>query len=74
MCNVTRGEKQCGGPECYEAADQCDFKADCSDGVDESKCAACDFEEFKLCGYKHDESAEVLIICQLSANYQLIIC
>ena len=59
VCNITRGELQCAGPECYDKTKKCDFKSDCSDGTDESMCAACDFEDFKLCGYYHDKTADV---------------
>jgi hypothetical protein len=29
----------------------CDFKNDCSNGMDELKCGNCDFEDLKLCGW-----------------------
>ena len=59
VCNITRGELQCGGPECYEVHQQCDFGPDCSDSRDEAMCGACDFEDYKMCGYTHDDTAEV---------------
>ncbi|XP_049268925.1 MAM and LDL-receptor class A domain-containing protein 1 [Rhipicephalus sanguineus] len=50
-------EFQCTGiKECVALSKVCDFKADCSNGADESRCGSCDFAR-NLCGLENEDSS-----------------
>ena len=59
MCDLTAGEVQCEGATCIKASQICDFSNDCAAGGDESMCGECDFENRKMCGWTHDDTADV---------------
>ena len=48
----------------------CDFKNDCSNGLDEKYCGTCDFEEYEYCGW-YDDSIGKSYIWQRNRNGSL---
>ncbi|KAL1446931.1 hypothetical protein MTO96_028696 [Rhipicephalus appendiculatus] len=53
----TEKEFQCTGiTQCIPLSKVCDFKEDCSNGADESRCGACEFTT-DLCGLENEDSS-----------------